>query len=152
MEGEELRVAKRGARGEGRIRAVRLGPPASFKNAAPSRRSARQHVLLPAPAGGQRSLLQDGVCTPTEAGQPAYFLQAARIAEARRGLRYLANITVVLGHRPTRMTALARPNQAPIRPPRPPAALVRRLRVRFPVWRPVPAQHLHEQDSMLRLA
>lgn len=26
MEGEELRVAKRGARGEGRVRAVRLGP------------------------------------------------------------------------------------------------------------------------------
>ena len=61
---------------------------ASFKNAAPSRRGARRHVLLPAPAGGcaqssaGRRLHPDG-------GRPAgYFLQAARIAEARRGLRY----------------------------------------------------------------
>jgi len=56
-----------------------------------------------------RSLLQDGVL-------PISGVHRRRLRPGG-GLQYLANITAVLGHGPTRMAALARPHQAPARPP-----------------------------------
>ncbi|OCL04335.1 hypothetical protein AOQ84DRAFT_120138 [Glonium stellatum] len=43
-----------------------------------------------------RTLLRDGVCVLTEDDEPADLLQAARIAEARGGLQYLADTTALL--------------------------------------------------------
>ncbi|XTI85253.1 hypothetical protein V2W45_1340231 [Cenococcum geophilum] len=85
---------------------------ASFKNAAPFRLGARQHVLLPAPARG-RAQPPAGRRLHPDGGRPAGVLPTSGVhRRGPRGLRYLANITAMLGHRLTRMAALARPHQA----------------------------------------